>query len=449
MALRPISFWQLGWRSFQRDLRAGELRLLMLAVILAVAALTAVSFFADRLQGGLQRDARQLLGGDAVLVSDSPSAPEFLALARQLGLASSQSLTFPTMARAGDAQGGQIKLVALKAVQAGYPLRGSLRVAQAPGDAGEVTREQPAAGQVWVDAGLLPSLNLRVGDPLLLGEATLRVARILVFEPDRGSGFMSFAPRVMINQADLAATALVQPASRVSYRLAVAGSDRAVQDFVDRVQAQIRDQKLRGVRIDALQGGRPELSSTLDRAEKFLHLVALLAALLSAVAVALAARGFAANHLDDCAMLRVLGLSQRVMAAAYAFEFLLVGCLASLVGVALGLLAHLGFVVLLQAWVGSSLPAPSLWPALLGLGVGLTLLLAFGLPPVLQLAQVPALRVIRRDVGALKPASLGVLTLGMAGFAALLLSVSSDLQLGLIAVGGFAAASWWPSMIAR
>ncbi|NBX22227.1 MAG: FtsX-like permease family protein, partial [Betaproteobacteria bacterium] len=197
---------------------------------------------------------------------------------------------------------------------------------------------------------------------------------------------------------------------------------------------------VRGVRVESLQSGRPEMSQTLDRAQKFLSLVALLAALLSAVAVALAARAFAANHLDDCAMLRVLGLSQRTIASAYAFEFALVGLFASLLGVAVGFGVHYLFVALLAGLVDAALPAASIWPALLGVGMGLTLLMAFGLPPVLQLAQVPALRVIRRDVGNLRPASLGVLAVGVAGFAALLLTVSSDLTLGLIAVGGFAGA---------
>jgi putative ABC transport system permease protein len=182
------------------------------------------------------------------------------------------------------------------------------------------------------------------------------------------------------------------------------------------------------------------MGQTLDRASKFLSLVALLAALLSAVAVALAARSFAASHLDDCAMLRVLGLSQRTIAASYCWEFALVGLFASGLGVAIGFGVHYLFVALLAGLVDASLPAASVVPVFLGLGMGLTLLVAFGLPPILQLAQVPPLRVIRRDVGNLRPASLGVLSIGVAGFAALLLAVSSDLTLGLIAVGGFAGA---------
>ena len=436
-----ISFWRLGARSLWRDLRSGELRLLIVAVTLAVAALTAVGFFADRLKGGLQRDARQLLGGDAVIVSDNPTPAAFITKARALGLEQVQTLGFPTMARAVDARGGAAKLVALKVVEGGYPLRGSLTVASAPLAAGSLVRAIPASGAAWVEAPLLEALGLQMGDTLLLGETRLHIDKIIVNEPDRGAGFMNFAPRVMINRADIAATALIQPASRISYRLALAGDEGRIKTYVDWAQLEVKKPEARGLRVESLQGGRPELGQTIERAEKFLNLIALLAALLSAVAVALAARGFAASHLDDCAMLRVLGLSQRTIALAYAFEFILIGALASALGVACGYAVHHVFVLLLAGLVDAALPAASLWPVLFGMGMGLTLLVAFGLPPVLQLAQVPALRVIRRDVGQLKAASLAVLGLGVAGFSALLLAASSDLTLGLIAVGGFAGAA--------
>ena len=432
------SSWTLGWRTLWRDLRSGELRLLMVAVTLAVAALTSVGFFADRLQGGLQRDARQLLGGDVVLVSDHAPAPRWARQARAEGLDSALTLGFPTMGRAPDAQGGATRLVALKAVEAGYPLRGQLRLARDARDrVGEPTRGVPAQGQAWVDPSLLEALALRRGDTLLLGDSALRITELIALEPDRGTGFMSFAPRVLINAADLPATGLVQPASRISWRLALAGPEPAVQRYRAWAEAELAQP---GVRLETLDSGRPEMRATLDRAGKFLNLVALLAALLSAVAVALAARGFAARHLDASAMLRVLGLPQRRIAGAYVTEFALVGLCASVAGVLIGWAVHHVFVALLAGLVDSALPAPSLWPVLLGLGIGLTLLVAFGLPPVLQLAQVPPLRVLRRDVGALKPASLAVLALGVAGFAALLLAVSADLVLGLIAVGGFAVA---------
>ncbi|MES2955271.1 MAG: FtsX-like permease family protein, partial [Pseudomonadota bacterium] len=280
----------------------------------------------------------------------------------------------------------------------------------------------------------------RVGQTLLMGDASFKLTRVIVQEPDRGAGFINFSPRVMVNSADLAATGLIQPASRTNYRFAVAGSDAAVKTYVQWANQEIKKGDVRGVRLESLESGSPEMRQTLDRAEKFLNLVALLAALLSAVAVAIVARGFAAKHLDDCAMLRVLGQPQRTIALAYTFEFVLAGMMASALGVLIGYGVHYGFVLLLAGLVETVLPAATLWPVAFGMGMGLTLLLAFGLPPVLQLAQVPPLRVIRRDVGNLRPASLAVLVVGMLGFAALLVAASSDLKLGLIAVGGFAGA---------
>ncbi len=437
-----MGFLQLGWRTLWRDARAGELRLLVIAVALAVAALTSVAFFADRLEGGLQRDARQLLGGDVVVVSDNAPPAVFAEQARQRGMRTVQTLSFPTMGRAPDANGGAAKLVALKVVDAGYPLRGQLQTAQGLEQPGGVTRDIPAPGPAWVEAPLLAALNLNVSDSLLLGDASLRIARILTVEPDRGAGFMAFAPRVMIHAADVPVTGLVQPASRLTYRLAVAGdTESTIAAYARWARAEVENPAYHGLRVEAMDSGRPEMKQTLERAEKFLSLVALLAALLSAVAVALAARSFAARHLDAAALLRVLGLPQRRIAAAYALEFALVGLVASAIGVAIGWGVHHVFVWLLAGLVEAGLPAPSGWPVAFGVGMGLTLLLAFGLPPVLQLAQVPPLRVIRRELGALRSASVGVLAVGVAGFAALLMAVSQDAKLGGIAVGGFAAAT--------
>ncbi len=439
--MNELSVWRLAAQQAWRDFRAGELRLVLVAVLLAVAALTAVGFFADRLQAGLTRDAAQLLGGDAVISSDHPLPPAFEARARADGLATARSAAFPSMARAPDDRGGASRLVAVKAVSAGYPLRGSLTVDDGRGE--RAVQAGPAPGEAWVDAAVLDGLGLQLGDTLLLGDARLALARILVLEPDRGAGFMNLAPRVMLHEADLAATGLIQPASRVTYRLAAAapaGREADARAFAQWAGRTIKQQGLRGTRVESLEQGRPEMRQTLDRAEKFLNLVALLAALLAAVAVAIAARDFAQRHLDDCAMLRVLGLPQRRIAGAFALEFLGLGLLASGAGIAAGLAMHLVFVALLGSLVPAGLPAPGGWPALFGLGVGLTLLLGFGLPPVLQLAKVPPLRVIRRDVGGLRPASAGVLLAGAASFAALLLAVARDATLGLIAVGGFAAA---------
>ncbi len=448
------------WRALMRDTRAGELRLLFVAVSLGVAALSSVGFLADRIEAGLQRDARQLLGGDAVLASDHAFSPDVLDKVQSFGLRSVVTSTFPTMARSGSADSGNSRLVALKVVSEGYPLRGQLQVL-APLDQPHpkpalvkeltnetlydrpsvATRDIPAAGEVWVEPAILEALETKLGESISLGERTLTISRILTSEPDRGAGFMNFAPRVMMNQADLDATRLVQAASRITWRLAVAGETQQLSQFTLWAQAYVKQPDTHGIRLETLEAGRPEMRQTLERAEKFLHLVALLAALLSAVAVALAARSFANGHLDECAMLRVLGQSQRHILWVYLGEFLTAGLLASLFGLAFGFGLHHLFVQLLVGLVDTNLPAAGLQPVWQGLGAGLTLLLAFGLPPILQLAQVPALRVIRRDLGPIRAASLGVFALGLAGFAGLLVNASRDLSLGLMVVGGFAAAA--------
>ncbi|PUE17679.1 ABC transporter permease [Limnohabitans sp. MMS-10A-178] len=446
--------FELGWRNLWRDFRSGELNLLIISVVLAVAALTAVGFFSDRLQAGLWRDARQLLGGDAVVVSDKPTPANFQQKAQALGLKTNDTLSFPSMARADDAKGGETKLVALKAVSEGYPLRGQMSLLNLEGrdaikpDLSKIypakpTREVPQPGQAWVDPALLEVLNLQLGDALWLGDKAFQIAALIDREPDRGAGFMNFAPRVMIHQSDVMATGLIQPASRLSYRMAVAGeaSQANVQQFLKWARDEVAKPEVRGIQVESMESGRPEMRQTLDRAEKFLNLVALLAALLCAVAVALAARTFASKHLDGCALLRVLGQSQKTLSVAYAFEFITAGLAASLLGVIMGYGIHHAFIWLLAGLVDVQLPPSSGAPALLGLGMGLTLLLAFGLPPVLQLAKVPAMRVIRRDMGGLQPASLGVLLTGLVGFAGALMWASRDVKLGLMTVGGFAIAT--------
>jgi putative ABC transport system permease protein len=444
----PPSVLRLAWRQLLRDFRAGELRLMLVAVALAVAAICAVGFFADRLQAGLARDALTLLGGDAVVASDQPLPATFETTAREMGLKTARNVRFPSMARAAEDRGGASKLVSVKAVSPGYPLRGTLQVSDSATGPLQEQAQGPAAGTAWVDATVLDGLGLKIGDTLLLGDAGLRIARVLRVEPDRDAGFMSFAPRVMLAEADLASTGLIQPASRVNWRLAVVAADNsrrtaaqaAVRGYVAWVDTTVARDRLRGTRVESMDNARPEMRQTLDRAGQFLQLVAVLAALLAAVAVGIAARGFATRHLDACAMLRVLGLPQRRIAAIYGLELGLVGVAASALGVLIGLVVHQVFVVLLAGLVETNLPAPGVWPGVFGLAVGMVLVLAFGLPPVLQLAQVPPLRVIRREVGELRAVSLVVLLAGLAGYAALLMVVAQDMKLGAIAVGGFALA---------
>jgi len=441
---KSVSLGVLAARQAWRDLRAGDLRLLILAVCLAVAALTAVGFFSQRLSLGLQRDASKLLGGDAVVVSDRVDDGRWRQRAERWGLSWAQTATFPSMARAPDDKGGEARLAAIKAVGPRYPLRGSITLNRDGSTPVIAEPGGPAAGTAWVDAAVLDALGLQLGEDLELGQARLRIDARIEQEPDRGAGFMNFAPRVMINVADLPATGLIQAASRVTWRLAVAGSAVHVQAFNEEVSAELKRAKgvadWQGTRLESLESGRPEMRQTLDRAVRFLDLVAALAAVLCAVALAIGARDFAQRHLDDSALLRVLGQSRRRVMGLYALEYLGVGFLASALGVGLGWLAHGVFVEILGTWLTVSLPSAGWQPAAFGLGVGMTLLVAFGLPPVVQMAGVSPLRIIRRDLGLPNAGSVGVLVAGLTGFAILMLLVAPSWSLGLAVLAGLSVA---------
>ncbi|MGL4668751.1 MAG: ABC transporter permease, partial [Saezia sp.] len=368
-----------------RDWRSGELRLLMIAVALAVSALCAVAFFADRLNASLQRDAHQLIGGDVVIVSDQPLPSEFLQKTGEYGLQTTRFANFTSMARSPDheisgvVEPGKMRLINVKAVDEHYPLRGVLKIQASLNAPLSEVNHGPQQGEVWIAPELLNALGIQLGDEIFLGEALLPVTRLIVIEPDGRMAGISIAPRVMLNMADLPATELVQPASRVSYRLAVVGDATSVEKFdawaTQRIEGDATASlPMRGIRMERLQSGYPMMEQTLDRAQKFLHLVALLASLLSSVAVVIAARDFARRHLDTCAMYRVFGVPQWKIAFFYFFEFCLAGLVAAMVGILLGYVSHYAFVKLLSGLLGQELAPASVWPAIYGFGVGMTLL---------------------------------------------------------------------------
>jgi len=429
-----------GARAFVRDLRAGELRLLGLSLVIAVAAMTSVGFFIDRLRGGLERDAAQLLGGDLVLVSDVPIRPEILSDAHAAGLRMAETVVFPSMALAvpDQATGSDPKaqLSSIKAASDDYPLRGNLRTAPAPGQADEAAHGVPERGTVWVDAALLPALDAQVGSSITLGDRAFRVARIVTLEPDRGLSFVNLAPRVLMRLDDLESTHLIQNGSRETHRLLVAGDAKAVAQFKTAAEARLG----RGQRFESIESGRPDIRNTLDRAERFLALVALLTAMLAALAVAIAARRYTERHLDATAVMRCIGADQRAILITHISEFALIGLASAAVGITLGFVTHFVFVALLASLLDASLPAPSVWPAVQGFAIGAVLLAGFALPPVIQLRHVSPVRVIRRDVGLPKTSTAAAYLLGLAGFAVLALWSARDLKIGLITLGGFAAA---------
>lgn len=420
-----------------RDWRSGELRFLLIALVVAVAALSSVGFFADRMRQALTRDANRLLGADVVVSADQPLDRAWRDEAARLGLHMSETVVFPSMAIAGSGEQSRSRLAAIKAVSPGYPLRGRVKISPALDGPETTARDIPAPGTVWVDPNLLGALDISVGGTLKLGDRDFRIAAIIATEPDRGASFMSFAPRVMLSLADLPATHLVQDGSRVTYRLLAAGRQDQGAAFARWGERRIQKENLRGTRLESLESGRPEMRATLDRAEQFLSLVSLLSAMLAAVAVAMAARRFMLRHIDVCAMLRCLGLTQRSVTAMYLAEFLAVGMAGSTLGVAAGYASHFVLLEWLGSLVASDLPSSSATPALQGLAAGMILLAGFALPPILQLADVSHNRVIRREQGAPKPLAVLTYGLGFSAFVGLLLWQAGNLKLGLLTAAGF------------
>ncbi|MEO8937978.1 MAG: FtsX-like permease family protein, partial [Burkholderiaceae bacterium] len=429
-----------GFRSFTRDWRAGELRLLVLSLVVAVAAMTSVGFFVDRLRAGLERDAAQLLGADLVVISDLPIAPALIDEAKRMGLISAETVAFPSMAlsvpAAGTSADPATQLTSVKAASEGYPLRGALRTAPAPGAPESAASGLPDAGTVWVDAALLPALGVHVGDPITLGDKQFRIARVVTLEPDRGVSFVNLSPRVLMRFDDLAATNLIQAGSRETRRLLIAGPPDRVTAYREYVTGKLA----RGQRLESLESGRPEVRNTLDRAERFLALVALLTAMLAALAVALAARRFTERHLDATAVMRCIGVTQNALLVTHLSEFLIIGVCGALLGVVLGYVTHFVFIALLGSLLETRLPQPSAWPALQGLAIGIVLLAGFALPPVVQLRHIAPIRVLRRDVGLPRSGTVVGYGLGLIAFAALTLWSAGDVKVGAITLGGFVGA---------
>ena len=439
------SLLSFSWRMLRRDGRGGELRLLAAALVIAVAALTAVGFFTDRVRQALERQSHQLLGADLLLVADHPWPAAFADEVRARGLQVVETQTFPSMVSRGRGADMRSQLAEVKAVGTGYPLRGSLRVAPALNAPDAPADGIPARGTLWVDERLASTLAARVGDQIAVGQSSLRVAAVLTLEPDRGINFFSVAPRLLMNLDDLPATGLLQVGSRVGYRLLLAG-DAAL---VKRYQREIEARLVRGQRLEDPQNGRPEIRIALDRAQKFLGLSALLTVVLAAVAVALAARRYVQRHLDPCAVMRCLGATQGLLLRLYLGQFAVLGLLAAGVGCAIGYLAHFALHAWLAQLLATPLPPPGLLPVVQGVAVGMLLLFGFAVPPLLQLKKVPTLRVLRGELGNPQAALLGGYLIGFLVLTGLMFWVAGEIALGAYVVAGFSAALLVFSLIAR
>lgn len=423
-----------------RDWRAGELRLLLAALVLAVAAISAVGFFADRLRGGMLRDSAALLAADVTVSSDQPLAPGWRDKARQLGLRTAATSAMAGMASAG----GHATLVSLKAVESAYPLRGGMQL-RAAGGAPYPVSGGPARGEAWIDAAVAARLDLQPGAALRIGAADFKVSGVIAVEPDRRPSPVAIAPRAMIAAEDLAATEVMQPGVRARHTLLAAGAPDAVAAF----QRHVREAHAAGVALQTAQDAGRDLAGIVDKLRSFMSLAGVLAAVLAAVAIAMATRRYMLRHLDACAMLRCLGLRDAQVLALHLLEFALVGIAGGVLGVALGYGGHLALLYWLGGMLPPGLPAPGWLPAVQGFLAAQVALAGFALPALLQMKGVSHVRLLRRAATAPRGATLAAFVLGGGAFSGLLLWTAGDAMLGLgaalgvlLAGGVFAAVAW-------
>jgi len=423
-----MNLLRLSLNLLRRDWRAGEWRVLLLALVLAVGSLATVGLFADRVRLALQQEATSLIGADMRIVSARPLPPAYRAAAQVRGLRTVESRAFLSMV----AYREQTLLSEIQAVEAGYPLRGRIEI-----DNGSVhvAQDIPARGTVWVDGRLLRRFDLRVGDEVGIGTQRFTVAARIVRDIDRAVGFYSIAPRVLMNDADLAATGLLQEGSRITYRLMVAGEARQVEALHDELKPKLSN----GEKLESVRDARPEIRSALERAEHFLGLAALTAAILAGAAMALASRRFVLRHLDTCAMLRCLGAQQGQVLRLFLYQFLLLGAVAVLLGCALGYVTQAALAGFIESMRDAELPQPGMLPALKSAASGFALLLGFAFLPLLQLRRVSPLRVLRRELGAPQANALLAWGLALLVLAALFLWHSGSIKLGFTMLGGLLA----------
>lgn len=442
-----MKLFRLSVSLLRRDWRAGEWRVLLIALVLAVGSISTVGLFADRVRQALQQEATSLIGADLRISSTRPLPNEYRAAARQHGLRVIGSDTFPSMVA-----GKNDNLLAdIMTVEQGYPLRGKIIIDD--GTQHVIRNENssiPARGTLWADERLMQRLGLQLGDEVGIGALHLRVAARVVRFVDQSVGFASFAPRVILNAEDLPGSGLVQEGSRIGYRLMVAGDAKQVADL----RAWLKEGGPQGrltvnEKLEDVRDARPEIRTALDRAEHFLGLAALTAVVLAGVALALASRHFISRHLDSCAMMRCLGAEQSQVLRIFLYQFLLLGAGAVLLGELLGYMAQAALVGSIAAMRDAALPPPGWTPVWQAAASGMALLLGFAFLPLWQLKSVPPLRVIRRELGVPETGAGLLYASGVAVLCGLFLWQAGSLKLGLTVLGGLVAGLLVFGLLAR
>ena len=418
---------RLAWR----DIRSGEMGLMLVALLVAVGTVTSISLFVDRLQTALVQESSSFLAADRQISSGEAIPQAFTLAAQERGLEVAQTLVFPSMVFAGDTN----QLVSVKAVDQGYPLRGKLIVGDTPFGTGVPTNDVPAPGTVWLDSRLFPAMNVKPGDVIEVGLAELKVARVLVAEPDRGGSFFDLGPRLLMNLVDVPATEVVQPGSRLSYRLLLAGAEDNLEGLKDQLKLTPNFNWV------SIRESSPRIGRALDRAESFLLLGGLLGVLLAGVAVGLSAHRYAQRHFDHVGVLKTLGATPNQILYGFLSLLLLVGSVAIVLGLAAGGLLHIIIIEVLANLISVELPSPTARPFLLGATTGLICATAFAMPAFIHLKDIAPMRVIRRDFGQ-SPASRWVsYGAGIVGSLVLLVWYTNDLLLTFWTLAGIAGVS--------
>lgn len=423
-----MNVWTIAFRSLMREWRAGDLRIVAFALIVATAALVSVASFGDRLNQTLVRQGSELLGADLVVHVQAAPEPEWIQRAGQLGLKHARTISFRSVVVAGD----QTQLSEIKAVESGYPLRGTLRIADASDTGDYVATGVPERRSVWVDSQLLTRLRLEPGDEIGLGRARFVISGLVTLEPDRGGMAFTLAPRMMLNIEDLPDTGLVQPGSLVHYHWLIAGATERIREFRHwLVEQGVVESDLRGV-----DEAQPRFRIALDRGERFLLLATLVSVLLAGIAIATSIHHYVRRQWDSVAIMRCFGASQRDIISIYVAQLFMLAVAASTAGALLGLLGQEVLVKILTGLVAGDLPLPTMRPLLQGVAVGVATVLGFGLPSLLRLREVPPMRVIRRDLGILPASAHVVYGVAFMVFAILVAWVAGDLHLTLWVLGG-------------
>ena len=422
----------LAMRMLSREWRSGELGVLLLALTVAVAALTGVGFLVSRISATVAMQASQVLAADIRLESPQPIDEADMTAARHADLRVARATSLLSVVFAGD----QSQLTDIAAVTPGYPLRGTVMVADQPFAKGRPAPGIPPPGEVWPDSRLLAALGGQVGSRLSIGTADFRIGRVLISRPDEGGTFTGLVPNLLMNAADLPRTQLIQPGSRVTHAALFAGAPARVAAFKHWLGTHERP----GERLRDISSASPQIKSAVDRAGRFLSLASLVAVLLCATAVAMSARRYVVRHLDSVALLKTLGATRRFTVWLTTLQLLAVALLAAVTGSAIGYLAQAWLVYALRGLLASSaLPPASLVPVGMGFVTAVALLAGFALPPLLQLSRVPAIRVLRRDIGPPRPLVLLAFGPAVAVVALLIYWVVRDWKLFLGFTAGLAA----------